>query len=160
MKTLCLLLVLASGCATRGLPNFDVVAPGIYRGGQPTAEGWRTLERLGVKVVVKLNRPSEGDDDASPIPVLRYPMPPSSLSERSVRPNIVAVALAVASLEPGVYVHCTHGQDRTGLVVGVYRVLREGWSKDRARREMIDHGFHRVLWRGLDDFWREWVPER
>lgn len=39
-------------------------------------------------------------------------------------------------------VHCTHGQDRTGLVVGVHRVEHDGWSKESAFREMLAHHFH------------------
>ena len=48
----------ASGLQPRndlpGLPNFAKVADGLYRGAQPSAEGFRTLTGMGVKTVVNL----------------------------------------------------------------------------------------------------------
>ncbi len=43
---------------------------------------------------------------------------------------------------PKIYVHCRHGQDRTGLVIGPQRVLVEGWAPADAYAEMLAHGFH------------------
>jgi protein tyrosine/serine phosphatase len=48
-------------------------------------------------------------------------------------------------------VHCTHGQDRTGLIIGLYR-LNEGWTKDAAYKEMLVHHFHSSL-HGLHEYW-------
>lgn len=52
------------------------------------------------------------------------------------------------------YVHCERGQDRTGLIVGVYRVKVEHWTKADAYQEMLKHGFHPIL-RGLCWSWQE-----
>src|SRR5262245_39726310 len=43
-----------------GVPNFHQVNENIYRGAQPTNEGWQSLAKLGIKVVVDLRR--EGED--------------------------------------------------------------------------------------------------
>ena len=32
-----------------GIPNFREVAPGVYRGGQPTTAGWAFLKSKGVR---------------------------------------------------------------------------------------------------------------
>ena len=45
---------------------------------------------------------------------------------------------------PGTYVHCEHGQDRTGLMVANYRI-KNGMSKKDAEKEMLDDGFHKSL---------------
>jgi len=37
-----------------GLPNLHKVDDGLYRGAQPTAEGIKELEKLGVKTIVCL----------------------------------------------------------------------------------------------------------
>jgi protein tyrosine/serine phosphatase len=41
-----------------------------------------------------------------------------------------------------VFVHCRRGADRTGVVVAVYRVCVEGWTKEDAIAEMMTGGFH------------------
>jgi protein tyrosine/serine phosphatase len=44
-----------------------------------------------------------------------------------------------------IFVHCQQGEDRTGLIVGLYRVETEHWSPAAAYREMIAKGFHKIL---------------
>ncbi len=41
-----------------------------------------------------------------------------------------------------VYVNCFHGSDRTGLLLAIYRMAREGWSAAKAYKEMRGCGFH------------------
>ena len=49
-----------------------------------------------------------------------------------------------------VLVHCQHGADRTGLLVAVYRVVVQGWSKERAIDEMTNGGFgFHPVWKNL-----------
>ena len=53
-----------------------------------------------------------------------------------------------------VLVHCYHGEDRTGVVIGLERVFIEKWAPANAYNEMLAHGFHRILL-GLDEYFRE-----
>ena len=39
-------------------------------------------------------------------------------------------------------VHCRRGADRTGMMVAAYRVVMQGWTKEKAITEMRDGGFH------------------
>jgi len=42
----------------------------------------------------------------------------------------------------GVYLHCTVGEDRTGYLAGLFRMLVDGWDEEQAfRRELCAHGF-------------------
>lgn len=161
MRILSLLFALAlTGCATtdkltNGVPNFQQVSPGVYRGGQPTEAGWVFLRNLGVTNVLKLNLRSEGVDDyAEKLGMTIHWYPIDMAHQAFVKPNSNYVWLAVGNVHPGTYVHCLHGQDRTGLIVGCERVWVEKWPKDVARREMLELGFHRSL-HGLDDFWED-----
>lgn len=43
----------------------------------------------------------------------------------------------------GVYVHCLHGVDRTGVVCAAWRVWERKWSVDDAVAEMLAKGFHK-----------------
>lgn len=38
-------------------------------------------------------------------------------------------------------IHCKHGQNRTGLIAAMYRVVYQGWSKDQALAEIHGDGF-------------------
>lgn len=49
----------------------------------------------------------------------------------------------------GVYFHCLHGVDRTGLVAAMVRVHRQGWSAEEAIREMYRMGFHKFPYEAL-----------
>lgn len=147
---------------TNGVPNLREVEPGLWRGGQPTDNGWLYLHARGVKTVVKLNFDTEGSDDGATalgLSVRRVPFPPSDLGDMLKGPTVaqmqrVQALLADPSLRP-LYIHCTHGQDRTGLAVGVYRVS-QGWPKSKAWREMQADDYHELLL-GLTDFWHDHV---
>ncbi|MBI3549255.1 MAG: tyrosine-protein phosphatase [Elusimicrobia bacterium] len=157
----CAIGATASDTAPHGVPNLVEVAPGVYRGGQPTTAGWAFLKSRGVRTVVKLNFASEGSDGEAQrlgMRVIDASGPPSEVRDVLERPNPERVRLAVDSLRDEtlrpVFVHCLHGQDRTGLIVGLYRVLHDGFTKKAAYREMRKLGYHRSL-RGLREFWEE-----
>lgn len=170
MRYFLLLFLLISGCATapitHGIPNFAVVEPGIYRGGQPTAEGWNWLRAHGVKFDIKLNSGSDGFTTNSGIysVITEYDFPITLWQQLVSGPKWVTVTGACDALERGdifeqgttnsIFIHCTHGQDRTGLVIAVYR-LHEGWPKSVAENEMLGYGFHKSL-RGL---WMNWMKD-
>lgn len=162
MKKLVLVLLLALvGCTTvptyvdHGVPNLRQVSPGEYRGGQPTVNGWVYLQSLGVSNVVKLNLESESSDAPARMlgMVVNY-FPIDTLHQTVLKPSPVLVSNAVVLIKPGTYVHCEHGQDRTGLIVGCKRVWVEAWPKWVAREEMLNDGFHKSL-HGLNDFWED-----
>jgi hypothetical protein len=153
---------------THGIPNFAPVRPGLWRGGQPTTpEGWAYLASLGVRHVVKLNMDGEGTDYAAQacgIQLHYLAIEPEgdqdvfdNLFNTFRRPDRdrVLEALRVMREEDGVFVHCLHGQDRTGFVVGWFRV-EQGWTKAQAYAEMRARGFHPAL-HGLMEAWEEWV---
>jgi len=125
----------------------------VWRGGQPTAAGWRALAALGVTNVVKLDTESEGSDapaEALGMRVRRFPV--GWLRQAAGDPS-ADLAAAAQAVVPGTFVHCLHGQDRTGVVVAEWRV-RHGWSKEAAEREMLAAGFHKSLG-GLRRAWEE-----
>ncbi|WVM91781.1 tyrosine-protein phosphatase [Halopseudomonas pachastrellae] len=43
-----------------------------------------------------------------------------------------------------VLIHCKHGQNRTGLMAAMYRIVFDGWSREQAMAEMLEGGFGRV----------------
>jgi hypothetical protein len=155
-----LLAVCLAGCASapapHGVPNFAVVDYNIYRGGQPTAQGWEYLKTLGVTNVVKLNDESEGSDAYACLVGMTINRFPISLSDQLFYlKHREMVWGAVDAITPHTFIHCQHGQDRTGLVVACYRIDTVGYDRhtiDAAQQEMLAHGFHKSLF-GLWNFW-------
>jgi len=152
-----------AGCANRpvlnGVPNFAEVEPGIYRGGQPDEQGWQFLRSLGVTNVVKLNR-EDTDMPAEGMTVHFIPLPPATRWEAFQKPGSNDVSRAVQLMKAGgTYVHCRRGRDRTGLVVGCYRMWIDGWSESAAAREMGAMGYRWSI-PGLAAFWKSVTPVR
>ena len=140
---------------SRMIPNFATVETGVYRGGQPTdAADWDMLERLGVNQVIKLNYDSEGSDEEWARRGHELFKLPESLAQQIItEPSVPDILTAVAFVKPGTFIHCKHGEDRTGLVVAAWR-LSQGWTKAAAYEEMKAHGFHGILF-GLDKAWAD-----
>ncbi len=53
------------------------------------------------------------------------------------------------------YIHCALGQDRTGVVIAVYRMEVDGWSLSEAEAEMQAFGFNDI-WYNLKEFIRNY----
>lgn len=139
-----------------GLTNFAQVSPVLYRGAQPTAAGFRTLKSMGVRTIVNL-RSVHSDRGMIAGLGLRYVEIPS----HAWNPDdaVVAKFLAVVR-DPAnqpVFVHCQHGADRTGYTVASYRIVEQGWDRDRALGELRRFGFHSV-WGGIPTYVAELNP--
>lgn len=178
MKALLLLLALTA-CSpmayTRGVPNLAQVEPDLWRSGQiTTQEGWDTIARLahGRRVnVIKLNFPNEGSDALAVqmgYNVSEFPIQPEGdtdiiddVRDTFAPPDaglVAGVEWLLANRAPGQFwlVHCTHGQDRTGFIIGEYRVRVDHWSPAEAYAEMLAHHFHAELL-GLKHAWQRFA---
>lgn len=183
--SLALSFALLSGCHSlyptrHTIPNFAAVNERhkIYRGGEPLEpQGWDYLKSLGVRTVVKLNTEAESIDagaNARRLTVVSLPI--TTCQQRTGAPDFSkTIERAVGEMRRGsVFVHCgsdsrSHpnslaalfdfqgGQDRTGLVIGCYRVRVEHQKKAVARAEMKSFRFHALLLPGLANFWRDKV---
>lgn len=149
---LALIAVLLLGASSWGappdLPNFAPVAPGIYRGAAPTREGLRQLKALGVRTVIDLRIEKKGQREeaaaAAALGLKRVRLP---MGREAPTPGQVMTFLALLDQAPHepVFVHCMHGADRTGAMIGIWRVIRQGWRFPRAWQEMRTFGFKPYL---------------
>ncbi|MCR4308458.1 MAG: tyrosine-protein phosphatase [Deltaproteobacteria bacterium] len=138
-----------------GLTNVGRVAPGIFRGAQPEPEGYATLKAMGIKTVINL-RTRHGKREAVEAAGMRYVEIPMNFM-KSVDPAAVRKALSVMT-DPAnqpVFLHCSRGKDRAGVVAAVYRMEVDGWSMAEAEAEMEAFGFHEV-WFQLKKFVRRY----
>lgn len=133
-----------------GLTNFAKVSDALYRGAQPTAEGFRTLKRLGVKTIVSL-RWLHSDRSMLEGTGLRY----LRVEAKAWHPEDEDVARVLKVIEDPknqpVFVHCQHGADRTGTMVAAYRIVEQGWATEDAAQELPNFGYH-PIWTQVIDY--------
>lgn len=145
-----------------GVKNFGEISPELFRGAQPTREGFEQLQQMGVGIVVDL-RDDGGKERAE---VTKLGMQYVQIPWHCYDPLDASVAqfLTLVRDNPGkkVFVHCRLGTDRTGMMVAAYRMSRQGWSAQEARKEMEAFGYsfeHHVICPGLGHYEKEFPHE-
>jgi protein-tyrosine phosphatase len=156
-------LLLVGGCAAAlpipppppgiSLRRFDRVDGDVLRASQPNAhEMARLVERYGVRTVLKLNFGHEHVPDG--VQVIYAPINPL---REPTHDELERILEAIDRAPKPLVIHCTHGEDRTGLIVALYR-MRHGASVELAYTDMVRHGFH--PYEGLWAAWVRWVGWR
>ncbi len=145
------------------LENFYQVSPWLYRAAQPYKPGFQALPVHGIGEVLDL-RLYHRDVPAvdAPLNLHQAPLFASLLNQQQV----IKALNVIANARKPILVHCLHGSDRTGLVVAMYRVVCQNWSKQQALDELQhgNFGFHSVF-SNIPAFienadiqqWRQWV---
>jgi len=155
------LAVAAYGQQPAGVENFHKLNDNLYRGAQPTEEGFASLAKLGIKTVVDLREAdirSTFEKRAVEAAGMRYVHVPMQ-GTNTPNPAVVAKALAAIS-EKGagpVFVHCRRGADRTGTIIACYRISHDGWTPAKALREAKALG---MAWytSGMQQYIRSYTP--
>lgn len=141
------------------IPNFLQVTDNLFRGGRPNTGDLAALKsEKNIKTVINLEnkmpvvqQENKVADDLG-LKFISSPM------DASVRPNDQQVNQILSSLQDTkndpIFIHCHHGQDRSGLIIGLYRVEVQGWAPAKAYQEMLDNGFHSSLV-ALDKYFRD-----
>jgi len=127
-----------------GVQNFDKVDERVYRGAQPTDEGFRNLAKLGVKVILDLretDQRSAVEERVVTAAGMRYVnVPMTGLTP----PTDVQITKILTLLEDSAsgptFVHCKRGADRTGAVIAAYQIDFLKWETARALADAKAHG--------------------
>ena len=145
-----LVAALASPAAARAnlsqvrIDNFGQVNDNYYRGAQPEGRDYSDLAAIGVKTLVNLT-----SDDADPgeramaeragMRYFQIPMTTHQPPTAAQLTEFMRIVNDPANLP--VYVHCVGGRHRTGVMTAAYRMSEDGWTADRAFKEMKDFKF-------------------
>ena len=138
--------------------NLFQVSEGLFRSEQLTAQDLDLLKQHNIQTIVNLRYFNRGEDQQefgqTDVVLINQP-----LKSWHVSPKDIAKVLHVIQTQQqqgGVLVHCYHGSDRTGLIIGMYRVVIEGWNVDKAKTEMMQgpYGFH-TIWKNMPDLFNE-----
>ena len=154
MAVLSLVIAAQENRSYEELPNFHQVNENLYRGAQPRRGGLKKLSGLGIKTVINLRGAGEETRDeqaeAETAGLSYFNIPMSGLG----RPTDAQVERALAVIDNRenwpVFVHCQRGADRTGVIIAVYRILRDQWTEEQAIAEAKRFGMARIQFRKRD----------
>ena len=126
------------------LPKFVKVSDSLYRGAQPTEEGFQRLKELGIKTIINLRAEDElgfSEKEAVERLGLRYHNVALPGLSRPGDEQVARVMGIIEAPENGpVFIHCRRGSDRTGTIAAIYRISHEGWTADQALTEAKRYG--------------------
>lgn len=126
------------------LPNFHRVNQELYRGAQPREGGFQKLAARGIKTVLNLRarderaRAEELEARAAGLGYFNIAM--EGLDRPTHEQMESAMKIISDTAHQPVFVHCKRGADRTGMVIAIYRITRDGWSVEDALREAKRYG--------------------
>lgn len=122
-----------------GVPNFREVNEHVFRGAQPSPEGFKSLARLGFKTIIDLRgggprSTAEGKlVKAAGMKYISIPM--KGLQAPSDEEIWKVLGILDDSSGWPVFIHCRRGKDRTGVVVACYRIVHDHWQNQKALEE-------------------------
>jgi protein tyrosine/serine phosphatase len=134
------------------LPNFHEVYPYLYRGGEPTEAGMSQLKAKGVGTIIDLRAKTEQEIAEAKIAkqqgfkYINLPMTSEAPTPAQINKVLSTIDDAKkkhmnGDTKSAVFVHCAHGSDRTGCLIGIWRVSRDGWDYPTAYQEMRKYYF-------------------
>jgi len=132
-----------------GMTNFFRVTKNLYRSAQPAPSAFPALADMGIRTIINL-RSFHWENRAVKKAGMKY----LHLYVKGWHPEekevVSFLKTATDAGSTPVLVHCQHGADRTGVMVAMYRMAVQKWTKKEAISEMTggDYGFH-PFWRNL-----------
>lgn len=138
----------------------EVVEGRLYRCGRlhPSLID-RMIEKHDVGLVIDLteNEPGDPSQDAEKEAVERLgierlhlpldPMTSRGADDAEEYARAIAAIVEANRESRAAMIHCEAGVQRTGVAVAFYRILIQGWSPERAYREMLEY-----KWDPIDDY--------
>jgi tyrosine-protein phosphatase SIW14 len=124
--------------------NLYKVSDSVYRSEQPGIVAVPYLDSLGIKSVLNLR--SHHKDQRK---LNNYSLNYFNVRMRAGHINDSAIiqSLRIIQYAPKpILIHCKHGSDRTGIVIAMYRIIFQHWTKDAAIDELMNgnYGFHHM----------------
>jgi len=147
-----------------GISRFHRVDDGFFRGGQPSENGLRDLRGLGIRTVINLRMENDEQKlvESMGMAYIHIPIKLTTWRmfwERIPEPAVLSFLSAME--DPAnypVFIHCQRGADRTGALVGLYRIAFQGWTAEQAYSEARQKGL-RWWFRGLKSQLRDFAQK-
>jgi protein tyrosine/serine phosphatase len=155
-KILIVFLALTSlcGCALlsyvkdpfQDIPAFGRVTEDIYRGSCPKPAGYLKLKQMGIKTIINLTHNTKQFEYEKSLAkeygftVINIPFSVYTWPEDEK--VLLFLKTALDHKNAPIFVHCSNGRDRTGMLIAVYRVIVEKWQPKVAYQEACDYGLY------------------
>lgn len=126
-----------------GIENFGKVNDNYYRGSQPDANDFVELKKLGIKTIIDLRKDSldESGELARAAGLQYVNMPLTTKRPATAEQTEYFLRLVNDRSNWPVFVHCKGGRHRTGEMTAIYRITHDGWTAERAYKEMKNYDF-------------------
>ena len=133
--------------------NLHQVTPVLFRSARLDTSDVAQLQALGVKTVISL-RSFHADTqvlEGSGIRAVRIPINTWAIRDRHVIETMRSIRSA--EQQGPVLLHCLHGADRTGMMAAMYRMLYQGWPREKAIDELKNGGYgYHAVWKNIESY--------
>ncbi|MCC7644813.1 MULTISPECIES: dual specificity protein phosphatase family protein [unclassified Janthinobacterium] len=133
--------------------NLHQVTPVLYRSAKLDSSDVAQLQALGVKTVISL-RSFHSDTqvlEGSGIRAVRIPINTWAIRDKHVVDTMRSIR--AAEQQGPVLLHCLHGADRTGMMAAMYRMLYQGWPREKAIDELKNGGYgYHAVWKNIESY--------
>lgn len=127
-----------------GVMNAASISANLYRGAQPTPEGFAGLRKLGIDIVVDFrDEPAEIKFEKKSVESqgMKFASVPWKADALPSHDELVTFfKLLRNNPDKKIFIHCEYGKDRTGVMAAIYRIAVDHWSADQSVSEMRE--FH------------------
>lgn len=132
--------------------NFYRVSDELYRSGQPSADQMKELERFGIKTVLNLRQYNSDDKEAKGTAPQLFHVKMNA--GRIYDKDVIEALTIIRDAPKPVLIHCWHGSDRTGVIVAMYRIVFQNWTKEAAIAELKQpqFGHHERTYRNIPKY--------
>ncbi|OCG26107.1 hypothetical protein A9G11_01655 [Gilliamella sp. wkB108] len=144
---LCSLLLLINSCQSRINPNMNNMLPNnfhkissdVFRSEQPSIKQMQYLDKLGFKTVINLRLWHSDQDEINNtgISEVWIKLRAGNITDE----KMIEILQAIDKSPKPILIHCWHGSDRTGVIVAMYRLVFQNWTKEQAINELMQPKF-------------------
>jgi tyrosine-protein phosphatase SIW14 len=122
--------------------NLYKINDSIYRSEQPANKAIAFIDSSGIKSILNLRQKKDNPGLLNMHSVKSYHI--KMVTKNFTDAEIIQSLLIIKNAPKPLLVHCKHGADRTGVVIAMYRIIFQNWSKEKALEELKDghYGFH------------------
>lgn len=152
------IMIALTGCSTQQtinqvtVNNLFQVSPDVYRSGQPSSTEMLELKKLGIQTVINLRLMHDDRNEVEEAGLTSHWI--RLRAGHITNKKMIEVLKLINSSPKPVLVHCWHGSDRTGVVIAMYRMVFQDWTKEQAIAELMqpEYGYHYNIYANIKKY--------